>query len=33
MHHDRGPVSRVYASVLEPGRITVGDAATLEPAQ
>jgi hypothetical protein len=31
MHHDRGPVSRVYATVLEPGVITVGDAAILEP--
>jgi MOSC domain-containing protein YiiM len=31
MHHERGPVSRVYATVLEPGRITVGDAAILEP--
>lgn len=31
MHHDRGPVSRVYATVVEPGRIRVGDAAVLEP--
>lgn len=31
MHHDRGPVSRVYATVLEPGGITAGDAAHLEP--
>jgi MOSC domain-containing protein YiiM len=31
MHHDRGPVSRVYATVLEPGRITVGDPAIIEP--
>jgi MOSC domain-containing protein YiiM len=31
MHHERGPVSRVYATVLEPGSITVGDAAILEP--
>ena len=31
MHYDRGPVSRVYATVLEPGRIAVGDAAILEP--
>lgn len=30
-HHERGPVSRVYATVLEPGRITVGDAVVLEP--
>lgn len=31
IHHERGPVSRVYATVLEPGIITVGDAAILEP--
>ncbi len=31
MGKDRGPVSRVYATVLEPGRITTGDAITLEP--
>ncbi len=31
MHHDRGPVSRVYATVLEPGAVRVGDAAILEP--
>ncbi len=31
MHHERGPVSRVYATVLQPGRIEVGDAAVLEP--
>jgi MOSC domain-containing protein YiiM len=31
MHHERGPVSRVYATVLEPGVIRVGDAAILEP--
>jgi MOSC domain-containing protein YiiM len=31
MHHERGPVSRVYATVLEPGRIAAGDAAVLEP--
>lgn len=31
MHHDRGAVSRVYATVLEPGTITVGDEAVLEP--
>jgi hypothetical protein len=30
MHHERGP-SRVYATVLTPGRITTGDAAILEP--
>ena len=31
MHHDRGDVSRVYATVLEPGSITVGQLAILEP--
>jgi hypothetical protein len=31
MHHDRGPVSRVYATVVQPGRIAVGDVAVLEP--
>ena len=31
MHHERGPVSRVYATVLEPGRIATGDFAVLEP--
>ena len=31
MHHERGPVSRVYATVLQPGGITVGDTVTLEP--
>jgi hypothetical protein len=31
MHHERGPVSRVYATVLEPGEIRVGDPAILEP--
>lgn len=31
MHHERGPVSRVYATVLQPGTITVGDAVILEP--
>jgi MOSC domain-containing protein YiiM len=31
MHHERGAVSRIYASVLEPGAIAVGDAAVLEP--
>ncbi len=29
MHHQRGPVSRIYATVIEPGHITVGDAVTL----
>jgi hypothetical protein len=31
MHHRHGPVSRVYATVLEPGPVAVGDAALLEP--
>ncbi|MDO8390777.1 MAG: MOSC domain-containing protein [Actinomycetota bacterium] len=31
MHHDRGPVSRVYATVLQPGSVAAGDAAVLEP--
>ena len=31
MHHDQGPVSRVYATVLRPGRIDTGDEAVLEP--
>jgi MOSC domain-containing protein YiiM len=31
MHHDRGPVSRVYATVLEPGHAVTGDEVVLEP--
>lgn len=31
MHHERGPVSRMYATVLEPGRIGTGDDVVLEP--
>jgi MOSC domain-containing protein YiiM len=31
MHHERGPVSRVYASVLRGGRIATGDPVVLEP--
>lgn len=31
MHHDRGPVSRAYATVLEPGAIATGDPAILNP--
>jgi MOSC domain-containing protein YiiM len=31
MHHRHGPVSRAYATVIEPGVIAVGDAAILEP--
>lgn len=29
MHHDRGPVSRVYATVIAPGEIRTGDRAEL----
>ncbi|MCU1361937.1 MAG: hypothetical protein JWN99_3226 [Ilumatobacteraceae bacterium] len=31
MNHDRGPVSRVYAVVVQPGTIRTGDIAVLEP--
>lgn len=31
IHHRNGPISRVYALVLEPGVIAPGDAAILEP--
>ena len=31
MHHERGPVSRVYARVLSGGRIVTGDLVVLEP--
>lgn len=31
MHHRHGAVSRVYATVLEPGTVRPGDAAILEP--
>ncbi len=31
MHRRHGPVSRVYATVTEPGRIVAGDPAVLEP--
>ena len=31
MHHERGPVSRLYATVLKPGAVRVGDDAVLEP--
>jgi MOSC domain-containing protein YiiM len=31
MHADRGPVSRVYATVLTPGRVAPGDPVILEP--
>ncbi len=29
MHHERGPVSRAYATVLEPGTVRTGDAVLL----
>ncbi|MGD9703544.1 MAG: MOSC domain-containing protein [Acidimicrobiia bacterium] len=32
IHHERGPVSRVYATVLEPGHVSAGDPVVLEPA-
>jgi MOSC domain-containing protein YiiM len=32
MHHERGPWSRIYARVLEPGEVHPGDVAILEPA-
>lgn len=31
IHHRHGPVSRMYATVLRPGRASVGDAVLLEP--
>ena len=31
MHHERGPVSRMYATVLRPGHASVGDSVILEP--
>ncbi|MFZ8998129.1 MAG: MOSC domain-containing protein [Ilumatobacteraceae bacterium] len=31
IHHRNGPVSRVYATVLEPGRVTTGDEVVVEP--
>lgn len=31
MHHERGPVSRVYATVLQPGSIAIDDEVILEP--
>lgn len=31
MHHRHGPVSRAYATVLEPGSVAQGDAVLLEP--
>lgn len=32
MHHERGPVSRIYAFVLEPGEVAPGDEVVVEPA-
>lgn len=32
IHHKQGPISRTYATVLEPGIISLGDPAVLEPA-
>jgi hypothetical protein len=31
MHHRHGPVSRTYATVLEPGHVALGDVVTFEP--
>lgn len=31
MHHKHGPISRLYATVVEPGRIAIGDPVLLEP--
>jgi hypothetical protein len=31
MHSDRGPISRIYATVLQPGQVAINDAAVLEP--
>ena len=31
IHHRHGPVSRLYATVVEPGSVTVGDLAVVEP--
>jgi MOSC domain-containing protein YiiM len=31
MHHKHGPVSRLYATVLEPGAVSVGDPIVREP--
>lgn len=31
IHHEKGPLSRVYATVLRPGTIATGDAVVLEP--
>jgi MOSC domain-containing protein YiiM len=31
MHHERGPVSRIYATVVEAGEVQAGDPVVLEP--
>lgn len=31
IHHERGPYSRVYATVIEAGRVATGDAVIVEP--
>lgn len=31
IHHSNGPISRLYATVIEPGTITAGDQVVLEP--
>ncbi len=31
IHHSRGPVSRIYATVVEPGIVRTGDTVTFEP--
>ncbi len=31
LHHEKGDISRLYATVLEPGTITVGDEIIVEP--
>lgn len=31
LHHEKGDISRLYATVLEPGTISVGDAVVVEP--
>jgi len=32
IHHSNGPISRLYATVIEPGTIATGDAVVVEPA-
>lgn len=31
LHHEKGEISRLYAAVIEPGTISVGDAVIVEP--